>query len=206
MQRATVGTGMHEQACRGGSKECGGCCGAVNVCRRQRFKRRGRAVEKPLWRESVWATSSVSGSVASLSDLPKHGCWAPSDCAHKPVFTCFGCCCEGSTTFTLDLTPHPWSPAICGIPSHYGKQERDELVCFRTPFLTASVCCWHLCLCDWLIFALCHVHDLFVWHSHKCLLFFEASFVLNFMLREEENMWGHVKRLSRRCLALSCHA
>lgn len=48
---------------------------------------------------------------------------------HKPVFTCSWCCCEGSATFALDLTRHPWSPANSGIPSHYGKQGRDDLVC-----------------------------------------------------------------------------
>lgn len=206
MQGATASMGVHEGARVNQSKwglrgegvvVCRMCVedGALSREAEQRRRHGGGRVWAADCQGRGAETNGTSETVGSLSDLPEHSC---SAAASTRGGTCLGPgdtspyspvsgAAEGSTTFHLDLTQHPWSPANCGIPSHYGKQGRDDLVwacgcgtpvctggldvCFPACLLVlpATLCRWHLYPCDCLIFAVWHILDLLAWH--KCHLF-----------------------------------
>lgn len=165
--------GMHAQACGEESKWWGCCCGAANVCRRQRFKQRGSAAEEPLWGESVWAADrqrrgveqrpaarltpsvpsriSQSTAVELLPPLLAH--LGPSGCAHKPVFTCSGCWPLSLWTWLYTHDPQP-SAAY-------------PLITVSRKEMTSSVLGLHC----WLVLSVCLLLALVsMWLSYLCFV------------------------------------
>lgn len=118
-----------EQSNREGTRGESGSC---RLIKRERERERG---------EERTETSSTPASICRRLDLPEHSCWAASECLWSQSLSdrpreCLSVdctqecssnyaqvclqlfCFEGLTACAQDLTQHPWSPAIFGIPSH----------------------------------------------------------------------------------------